>query len=84
MFEKYSYENRNEAVVGWVPVSLHAAGVPWDKIFDVFDELFTARVSRFTCLAALVSQAHDVGNNERYRHGTSRQPILSSWPISPN
>lgn len=45
MFEKYSYENKEDVTVGWVPLSLHSAGVPWEAIFLVFDEMFTAKVS---------------------------------------
>lgn len=47
MLEKYSYENRNEMDVraGWVPLAFREAGVPWEAIFSVFDELFTAKAS---------------------------------------
>lgn len=45
MLEKFSYENRAEGRPGWVPLAFHEAGVAWDVIFGVFDELLTAKVS---------------------------------------
>lgn len=45
MLEKFSYENRAEGRPGWAPLAFHEAGVPWDVIFSVYDELLTAKVS---------------------------------------
>lgn len=45
MLEKFSYENRAESRPGWLPLAFHEAGVAWDVIFGVFDELLTAKVS---------------------------------------
>lgn len=49
MLEKFSYERRAGNRPGWVPVALHDAGVPWDSIFAVFDEMLTAKVSNHDC-----------------------------------
>lgn len=48
MFEKYSFENRSETTAGWLPLTFHSAGIPWESIFVVFDELFTAKVGWVT------------------------------------
>lgn len=44
ILEKYSYENRPDVRAGWLPLAFHEAGVPWEAIFLVFDELFTTKV----------------------------------------
>lgn len=44
MLEKFSYEHRARSRPGWVPTAFHEAGVPWDVIFSVFDEMMTAKV----------------------------------------
>jgi hypothetical protein len=49
LLEKFSYERQAEARPGWVALAIHDAGVPFEAIFAVYDELFTAKVRRVGC-----------------------------------
>jgi nuclear pore complex protein Nup155 len=42
--EEYSYANRRDARVGWVPATLRQAGAEWERIFEVFYVIFEEKM----------------------------------------
>ena len=44
LLERFSLDHKEEAQPGWVAHAIRDAGVPFEAIFPVFDELFTAKV----------------------------------------
>ncbi|KAK4336201.1 Nucleoporin NUP157 [Rhodotorula toruloides] len=56
LLEKFSYERQGDARPGWVPLAIHDAGVPFEAIFAVYDELFIAKARRHSFLS--LSHAH--------------------------
>ncbi|KAM0752957.1 nucleoporin-domain-containing protein [Meredithblackwellia eburnea MCA 4105] len=60
VLEKLSLENQGQMGSGWVPQALHDAGVPWELVFDVFDDLFTAKNPPWHTNAASVFLADDI------------------------
>ncbi|BGP18726.1 hypothetical protein JCM10213_009205 [Rhodosporidiobolus nylandii] len=60
LLERFSYENKAEARPGWVALAIRDAGVPYEAIFAVFDELMTAKVPPWHTSAGITFLAADV------------------------
>ncbi|GAA5823999.1 hypothetical protein JCM11251_003374 [Rhodosporidiobolus azoricus] len=72
LLERFSYENKAQARPGWVPLAVRDAGVPFEAIFMVFDELMTAKVPPWHTSAGLTFLANDATE------------LLSSWLAEAN
>ncbi|GAA5858950.1 hypothetical protein JCM8547_007170 [Rhodosporidiobolus lusitaniae] len=67
LLERFSYDRKAESRPGWVAFAIRDAGVPYEAIFAVFDELMTAKVPPWHTSAGLAFLASDVA------------ALLSSW-----
>ncbi|GEM10376.1 nuclear pore complex protein Nup155 [Rhodotorula toruloides] len=67
LLEKFSYGRQGDARPGWVAHAIHDAGVPFEAIFAVYDELFTAKIPPWHTSAGLTFLASDIVE------------LLSSW-----
>ncbi|GAA6057256.1 hypothetical protein JCM3770_003825 [Rhodotorula araucariae] len=60
LLERFSFERKAEARAGWVALAIRDAGVPFEAIFSVYDELFTAKVPPWHTSPGLVFLASDL------------------------
>ncbi|GAA5993501.1 hypothetical protein JCM10908_000619 [Rhodotorula pacifica] len=60
LLERFSLEHKEEAQPGWVVHAIRDAGVPFEAIFPVFDELFTAKIPPWHTSSGLVFLAADI------------------------
>ncbi|GAA6024169.1 hypothetical protein JCM10207_005590 [Rhodosporidiobolus poonsookiae] len=59
LLERFSYDRKAEARPGWVAFAIRDAGVPYEALFAVFDELMTAKVPPWHTSAGLTFLAAD-------------------------
>ncbi|GAA5897156.1 hypothetical protein JCM5296_002241 [Sporobolomyces johnsonii] len=67
LLERFGYERKAESRPGWVALAIREAGVPFEAIFAVFDELMTAKIPPWHTAAGLAFLAADVAE------------LLSAW-----
>ncbi|GJN92310.1 hypothetical protein Rhopal_005340-T1 [Rhodotorula paludigena] len=60
LLERFSFDRKAEARPGWVALAIRDAGVPFEAIFAVYDELFTAKVPPWHTSAGLLFLATDL------------------------
>ncbi|KAG0656686.1 hypothetical protein C6P46_006988 [Rhodotorula mucilaginosa] len=60
LLERFSLDHKEEAQPGWVAHAIRDAGVPFEAIFPVFDELFTAKIPPWHTSSGLVFLAADI------------------------
>ncbi|CEQ42380.1 SPOSA6832_04172, partial [Sporobolomyces salmonicolor] len=67
LLERFGYERKAESRPGWVALAIHEAGVPFEAIFAVFDELMMAKIPPWHTATGLAFLAADVAE------------LLSAW-----
>ena len=56
LLERFSYERKSEARAGWVALAIRDAGVPFEAIFAVFEELIATKVRPSFALSSFSRQ----------------------------